>query len=171
MVFEQKTARKQGAPNSCCHRTIPTVSKSPSTILVWWPMPGCSFRPPWPGISACPNSSGSASTWAMPRGGRRLHRRRRCVAHRQDGPRSRLRSQGALHPGHLPAQLPVGPRPPTGPGEPRVAGLGDGPLTIDLDFTICETADWPKRPPATTATPAPGAITRCWPSPPAPATC
>ena len=23
-----------------------------------------------PGISACPNSSGSASTWAMPRGGR-----------------------------------------------------------------------------------------------------
>ena len=38
----------------------------------WWPMPGCSFRPPWPGISACPNSSSSASTWAMPRGGRTL---------------------------------------------------------------------------------------------------
>ena len=31
--------------------------------------------------------------------------------------------------------------------------------------------DWPRRAPATTATPAPGAITRCWPSPPAPATC
>ena len=28
--------------------------------------------------------------------------------------------------------------------------------------------DWPRRAPATTATPAPGAITRCWPSPPAP---
>ena len=26
--------------------------------------------------------------------------------------------------GRLPTQLPVGPRPPTGPGEPRVAGLG-----------------------------------------------
>ena len=28
--------------------------------------------------------------------------------------------------GHLPAQLPVGPRPPTGPGEPGVAGTGLG---------------------------------------------
>ncbi len=33
-------------------------------------MPYASFRPPWRGTSACPNSSGSASTWAMPRGGR-----------------------------------------------------------------------------------------------------
>ena len=33
--------------------------------------PGCSFPPPWPGISACPNSSSSASTWAMPRAGER----------------------------------------------------------------------------------------------------
>ena len=32
--------------------------------------------------------------------------------------------QGALHPGHLPAQFPVGARPPTGPGESRVAGHG-----------------------------------------------
>ena len=56
--------------------------------------------------------------------------------------------QGAIHPGHLPAQLPVGPRPSTRPGEPRVAGPGlgrpgrdpaDSPLTIDLDSTICET--------------------------------
>ena len=31
--------------------------------------------------------------------------------------------------------------------------------------------DWPRRAPATTATPAPGAITRCWPAPPAPAAC
>ena len=45
------------------------------------------------------------------------------------------------------AQLPVGPRPPVGPGEPASvaqawatdAGPGDGPLTIDLDSTICET--------------------------------
>ena len=51
------------------------------------------------------------------------------------------------------------------------AGPGDGPLTIDLDSTICETYDWPRRAHATTAIPASGAITRCWPSPPAPATC
>ena len=54
----------------------------------------------------------------------RLHRRRRCVARRWDGLRSRQRSQGAIHPGHLPAQLSLGPGPPTGPGEPRVAGAG-----------------------------------------------
>ena len=28
MVLEEKPARKQGAPNRCCHRTIPTVSAS-----------------------------------------------------------------------------------------------------------------------------------------------
>ena len=40
--------------------------------------------------------------------------------------RARLHGQGAIHPGDLPAQLPVGPRPPTGPGEPGVAGTGLG---------------------------------------------
>ena len=37
-----------------------------------------------------------------------------------------LRSQGAIHPGNFPAQLPVGPRPPVGSGEPGAAvpGLG-----------------------------------------------
>ena len=34
--------------------------------------------------------------------------------------------KAAIHPGHLPAQLPVGPCPSTGPGEPRVAGPGLG---------------------------------------------
>ena len=57
-------------------------------------------------------------------GGRRLHRRRRCVAHRGDGPHPGRHGQGAIHPGHLPAQLHLGPRPSTGPGEPPVAGLG-----------------------------------------------
>ena len=41
-------------------------------------------------------------------GGRRLHRRRRCAACWWDSRCSRLRGQGAIHPGHLPAQLPVG---------------------------------------------------------------
>ena len=33
-----------------------------------------------------------------------------------------LRGQGAIHPGHLPAQFPVGACPSTRPGEPPVAG-------------------------------------------------
>ncbi len=40
---------------------------------------------------------------------------------------------------------------------------GDGPLTIDLDSTICETYGLTKDGPAATATPASGAITHCWP--------
>ena len=40
MVLEQKPARKQGAPNRCCHRTNPTVSASSLTTTAWWPMPG-----------------------------------------------------------------------------------------------------------------------------------
>ena len=39
---------------------------------------------------------------------------------------ARLRGQGALHLGDVPAQLPVGPRPPAGSGEPEVAGPGLG---------------------------------------------
>ena len=51
------------------------------------------------------------------------------------------------------------------------AGPGDAPFTIDLDSTICETYGLAKEGAlATTATPASGAITRCWPWPPAPAT-
>ena len=57
-------------------------------------------------------------------GRRRLHRRRRCAARWWDGRCSRLRGQGAIHPGDLPAQLPVGACPSTRPREPRVAGPG-----------------------------------------------
>ena len=74
MVLEQKPARKQGAPNRCCHRTNPTVSASSLTTTLtttaWWPMPGCSFPPPSPCALACPNSSGSTSTSAAHRAGR-----------------------------------------------------------------------------------------------------
>ena len=57
MILEQKPARKQGAPNRCCHRTIPTVSASSLTTIAWWPMPACSCQPPSPGTWACGNSS------------------------------------------------------------------------------------------------------------------
>ena len=81
-------------------------------------------------------------------GRRRLHRRRRCSAFRQYRAGVGLRGEGAVHPGRLPAQLPPGACPATGPGEPGTAGPGLGlpgwdpgtaPLTIDLDSTICET--------------------------------
>ena len=56
--------------------------------------------------------------------------------------------QGRLDAGHVPAQLPLGPRAPARPGQPGAAQHGPGPpvpdpvtepLTIDLDSTICET--------------------------------
>ena len=50
-------------------------------------------------------------------------------------------------------------------------GPSNEPFTIDLDSTICETYGLAKEGPATTATPASAAITRCWPPPPTPATC
>ena len=59
-------------------------------------------------------------------GRRRLHRRRRCAARWWDGRCSRLRGQGAIHPGDLPAQLPVGACPSTRPREPPVVGAGLG---------------------------------------------
>ena len=43
-VLEHKTAWKQGAPDRCCHRTIPTVSASPLTTTAWWPMPATLAR-------------------------------------------------------------------------------------------------------------------------------
>ena len=52
------------------------------------------------------------------------------------------------------------------------AGPSDAPFTIDLEFDhLRDLRPSQGERPATTATPAPGAITRCWPSPPEPATC
>ena len=49
---------------------------------------------------------------------------------------------------------------------------GDSPLTIDLASTICETSyGLAKEGARHHGTPVRGAITRCWPSPPVPATC
>ena len=46
-----------------------------------------------------------------------------CCA-RGNRPDPGLRSQGAIHPGDVPAQLPVGPRPSIGSGQPGAAGTG-----------------------------------------------
>ena len=151
-----------------------------------------------PGLAPRPSSTGTGAPGLGPNAGpgqhrrqdhdagglrpgrRRLHRRRRFLARRQDRRRSRMRSQGALHSGHLPAQLPVGPCPPVGPGEPPVAdpGLAGWSRTRQRAIhhrpglhRLRDLRPEPRRAPGTTATPASGAITRCWPSRPAPARC
>ena len=113
-------------------------------------------------------------------GGRRLHRRRRCVAHRGDGLHPGRHGQGAIHPGHLPAQLPVGPRPSTRPGEPGAAGTGlgrwGGTATRRSPSTSippsARPTDWPRRAPGKHVghAPAPGMclsrLARAAPTPP-----
>ena len=76
--------------------------------------------------------------------------------HRGDGQHPGRHGEGAIHPGHLPAQLPVGPRA-TRPGEPRVPGPGlagrggTRRRAPDHPGTICETYGLAKRAHATTA--------------------
>ena len=85
---------------------------------------GCSFRPPWPCASACPNTGDKMMTLVASAlaGGDCIDDEMCCAP--GDGLHPGRHGQGALHPGHLPAQLPVGPRPSTRPGEPPVAGPG-----------------------------------------------
>ena len=51
------------------------------------------------------------------------------------------------------------------------AGPGDGRSPSTWTPPSARPMGWPRKVPATTATPASGAITRCWPWPPVPATC
>ena len=50
------------------------------------------------------------------------------------------------------------------------AGPGDGPMTIDVDSTVCEVHGHTRAAPPT-GTPASSATTRCWPPGPTPARC
>ena len=113
-------------------------------------------------------------------GWRRLHRRRRCATRRWDGQCSRLHGQGAIHPGHLPAQLSLGACPSTRPHEPPVAGPGVAGwgrtrrLAPDHRPGLHHLRDlWTGQ--GGSAPPRlhrrARAITRCWPLPPAPARC
>ena len=60
--------------------------------------------------------------------GRRLHRRRGRPARRRDGAGAGLHGEGRLDLGHVPAQLPLGARPPVRRHHPRAprAGVGGG---------------------------------------------
>ena len=81
---------------------------------------------PWRRAGAGQHGGQAADAGRFRAGGRRLHRRRGCAAHRGDGLHPGRHGQGAIHPGYLPAQLPLGARPSTRPGEPPVAGTRMG---------------------------------------------
>ena len=91
--------------------------KSPLMTTAWWPMQSCSYPPPWPDASACPNWYRSTWTWAMRRAntGDKVMTR---VASALDAataltmptccalgerPHPGRHGQGAIHPGRLPA--------------------------------------------------------------------
>ena len=147
------------------YRGVPSVRRCHVTpYAAWWPMPGCSFRPPWRGTSACPSSSGSASTWAMPRGGRTLGDKMLTLVASALAGGDCIDDADVLRTGGTACTLGGTVKAPSTLGTflrsfrwghvrqlDRVsrellarawqagAGPGDGPLTIDLDSTICET--------------------------------
>ena len=138
-----------------------------STTAAWWPMPGCSFRPPWRGTSACPNVRQRLDLGDAPGRANTSDKMMTLVASalaggdciddadvlRTGGTASTLGGtvKAAIHPGHLPGsfrwghvrQLDRVSRELLARAWQAGAGPGDGPLTIDLDSTIC--TDWPRR--------------------------
>ena len=81
------------------------------------------------GAPGCANVGDKMLTLVLARssiGRWRLHRRRRRAARWGNRSGAGLCDQGAVHAGDLPAEFPVGPRAPAGPGEPAVAGWGLG---------------------------------------------
>ena len=161
-------------------RNHPDRIKSPSTIIGWWQTPGCSFRPLAQHLGLGElvdnhvdpgDAPGRANTGDKVMTLVRLHwpwvvlttlfgR----VAYRTAS--RRLHAQGAIH-GDLPAASGGG----TCPGEPgaAVAGLAGAPHVTGRWTWTPPSAKPTTGVPATTATPASGAI-RCWPSPPEPVT-
>ena len=130
MVLEQKPARKQGAPNRCCHRTIPTVSASSLTTIALVANAGLLLPATLarhlglrelvdhhldlggaPGRANTGDKMLTLVASALAGGD--------CIddadALRAGGTVGVLgcRGQGAIHPGDLPAQLPVGACPST----------------------------------------------------------
>ena len=170
--MQQKTGPGKGAPNRCYHATTPTAShrlRRPPLGGQCRPAPAGHPRPT-PGSGGTRRLSPRSRQRAGPgqhrrqdddsgcvcAGGRRLHRRRRCVAHRGDGPHPGRHGQGAIHPplsrgqalgaflrsfrwGHV-RQLDRVSRELLARAWAAGAGPGDAPFTIDLDSTICETS-------------------------------
>ena len=145
MVLQQKTDPRERAPKRCCHATTPTASASPSTTTAWSTMLGCSFRPRRPLLGlrelvdrhldlgdapgranagdkmltlvASALAGGDCIDDADALRAGRTSSVLGCMVKAPSTPRFR---EGRLW-GRSCAAF-AGPRPPTGPGEPRVAG-------------------------------------------------
>ena len=128
-------------------------------------MPGCSFPPPWPGFSACPTSSGSASTWGDAPGRANTGDKMMTLVASALAGGDCIDDADVLRTGGTACTLGSTVKAPSTLGAflrsfswghvrqlDRVsrellarawqagAGPGDEPLTIDLDSTICETS-------------------------------
>ena len=159
MVFDRKTNPGKGAPFRCYHLSPPTASASPSTTTAWWPMPATlALRL---GLGQLVDSHvdlgrapGRANTGdklmtlvasalaggdciddadALRSGG--TARVLGCVVKAPSTLGTFLRS---FRWGHV-RQLDRVSRELLARAWAAGAGTGDGPLTIDLDSTICET--------------------------------
>ena len=197
MVLEQKPARKQGAPTRCCHRTNPTVSASSLTTIAWWPMPACSCRPPWPGTWACENSSTITLTSAARRDGANTGDKMLTLVASALAGGDCIDAADALRAGGTVGVLGCVVKAPSTLGTflrsfrwghvrqldrvsrqllARAWARWGRTRRLAPDHRLwtrpsARPMDWPRRERATTAIPAPAAITRCWPLPPAPARC
>jgi hypothetical protein len=143
---------------------LPTPGASSTAALTTpapSPMPGC-WRPPWPSGSGSSRPPISSSTWASglarPIRGRRLltlvhamlavglHRRRRPAALWRHQPGAGPPGHGALHLGTFLRAVTFGHvRQLDRLAEQLLArawaawaGPGDGPMTVDLDSTVCQ---------------------------------
>ena len=151
---------------------------------VWWPMPACSCRPPRPTPGPGGTRRGSApgranagdkmmTLVASALAGGDCSDAMRCAP---VGRPVFSTVEGAIHPGHLPAQLPLGPCPSAGPGDPGTAGPGLGRrggtrrrgTRSGLHHLPYGLAKEGARHHGYTGK---RGYPRCWPWPPAPATC
>ena len=100
----------------------------PATLAHHLGLQGARRRAPRPGREARPGQRRRQAPDARDVGarGRRPHRRRGRPAGRRHGAGAGLHGQGRLDPGHVPAQLPLGPRAPARPGQPGAARRGPG---------------------------------------------
>ena len=155
---------KWSTPNRCCHSNHPDRIQIPSTTIAWWPMPGCSFRPPWRGTWACPNSSGQHLDLGDAPGRANTGDKMMTLVASALAGGDCIDDADVLRAGGTASVLGCVVKAPSTLGTflrsfrwghvrqlDRVsrellarawaagAGPGDGPLTIDLDSTICET--------------------------------
>ena len=141
MVLKQKTGPRKGAPDRCYHVTTPTASKFafddhrlvanaglilPATLALRLGLPQLLRKHldlgGAPGRANTGDKMMTLVASALAGGD--------CIDDAdvlRAGGTARVlgfTAKAPSHPGHLPAQLQVGPRPSTRPGEPRVAGPG-----------------------------------------------